>query len=159
AFGVGPFVDVSGYGSLTGVVAGEQVQCSGTSAAFETSNAGNDKPVTVGGVSLSGAGAGNYALVSATAAPPAPISGLAVTAVGSAANKVYDGTTSAMLASCGVSGAAAGDVVGCIGTAAFDTPHAGAGKTVTVSDLALNGAAAGNYTLTSLTATAAATVS
>ena len=70
-----------------------------------------------------------------------------------AANKVYDGTTSATLTSCTVTGVVGGDVVACSGHGGFDTASVGAGKTVTVSGLTLTGAAAGNYMLSSTTAT------
>jgi len=51
------------------------------------------------------------------------------------------------------------DVVSCsTGTAAFDTASVGTGKTVTVTGLTLSGAAAGNYTLASSTATTTATI-
>ena len=75
-----------------------------------------------------------------------------------AANKVYDGTTSATLASCTVTGALGGDVVACAGTATFDTASVGTGKTVTASGLTLTGAAAGNYVLSSTTATTTAAI-
>ena len=75
-----------------------------------------------------------------------------------AANKPYDGTTSATLTSCTLSGVLGGDVVTCTGTAAFATASVGAGKTVTVSGLTLSGAAAGNYTLATTTATTTAAI-
>src|SRR6185369_11319901 len=58
------------------------------------------------------------------------------------------------LASCTVIGV----VVGCSGTASFDTADVGADKTVTVTNLALTGVDAGNYTLASTTATTTATI-
>ena len=57
-----------------------------------------------------------------------------------------------------MTGLIGGDVVTCTGTAAFDTASVGAGKTVTVSGLTLTGAAAGNYTLASTTATTTAAI-
>ncbi|MCK9389554.1 MAG: YDG domain-containing protein, partial [Sulfuritalea sp.] len=61
----------------------------------------------------------------------------------------YDGTTAATLSGAGLSGLVGSDVVGIVPgyTAAFADPNAGSGKTVNVSGLALNGAAAGNYML------------
>ena len=75
-----------------------------------------------------------------------------------AANKAYDGTVSATLTSCTLTGVIGGDVVTCTGTAAFATASVGAGKTVTVSGLTLSGAAAGNYALASTTATTTAAI-
>jgi hypothetical protein len=76
---------------------------------------------------------------------------LTVTGI-TANNKVYDGNTSATLNTAGasLSGVLAGDTctlntIAAVGT--FDTPDIGAGKTVTVSGLALNGTDAGNYSL------------
>ena len=74
------------------------------------------------------------------------------------ASKPYDGTMSATLTSCTLTGLVGGDVVTCTGTAAFDTASVGASKTVTVSGLTLTGAAASNYTLASTTATTTATI-
>ena len=73
-----------------------------------------------------------------------------------AANKVYDGTTSATLTSCTVTGAV-GDDVECGGTAAFDTATVGTGKTVTAT-VTLTGPAAGNYALASPTSTTTASI-
>src|ERR1019366_1375427 len=78
-----------------------------------------------------------------------------------AADKPYDGTTSATLTSCTLSGVLPGDDVSCTGTgtATFDTAAVGTGKTVTVSGITLSGAKAGDYTLTSTTATTTAAIS
>ena len=83
---------------------------------------------------------------------------MTVTPAITAANKVYDGTTAATLTSCTVTGALGGDVVACAGTATFDTATVGTGKTVTASGLTLTGAAAGNYVLSSTTATTTAAI-
>jgi len=72
---------------------------------------------------------------------------------------VYDGTTSATLTSCTLTGLIVGDVVSCTGTAAFATATAGANKPVTVTGITLTGAAALNYGLTTTTATTTATIS
>ena len=74
-----------------------------------------------------------------------------------AANKVYDGTTAAT-ATCSLTGVVGSDVVTCSGTATFDTASVGTGKTVTVTGITLSGAAAGNYTLASTTATTTANI-
>ena len=70
-----------------------------------------------------------------------------------AASKPYDGTTTAVLTSCTVSGVVGGDVVACSGAAVFNSANVGTGKTVTASGLSLSGAAAGNYALSTTTAT------
>jgi sugar lactone lactonase YvrE len=82
---------------------------------------------------------------------------LTVTGV-TAANKVYDGTTTASvsLAGAALSGVIPGDNVSLVGTptGTFSNANAGAGKTVTVGGLSLSGSPASNYTLTQPTATA-----
>jgi filamentous hemagglutinin family protein len=79
---------------------------------------------------------------------------LAVTGL-SAANKVYDASTTATLNGTASVTALAGDVVnlGGTGTGTFADRHVGNGKAVTVTGYTLSGAAAGNYVLaTSLSA-------
>src|SRR5207302_7764720 len=61
-------------------------------------------------------------------------------------------------ATCALTGIIGADVVTCAGTATFDTPSVGTGKTVTVTGITLSGAAAGNYTLASTTATTTAAI-
>ncbi len=64
-------------------------------ATFDTKNVGTAKPVTVTGVTLSGADAGNYT-VAQPAGLTADITALELTVAGATAdNKVYDGTTDA----------------------------------------------------------------
>jgi YDG domain/MBG domain (YGX type) len=70
----------------------------------------------------------------------------------SAADKVYDGTTSATVASRSLPGVLEGDEVSLdVTNAQFDNKNVGQDKTVT-ADLSLSGAQAGNYSLSSATA-------
>ncbi|MDY0745958.1 YDG domain-containing protein [Paucibacter sp. R3-3] len=142
---------LGGTASL-GSFAGDLVSVSGTgSAQFTDKNVGTGKTVTVSGLSLTGADAGNYTLVQPTGLKanitPATlqIGGL------TAGSKVYDATTAATLGGTASVSAFAGDTVGLAGTAsgAFADKNVGAGKQVTVSGLSLTGADAGNYTLVS----------
>src|SRR5206468_6621559 len=82
-------------------------------------------------------------LASTTATTTASITAVTVTPTVVVATKLYDGTTSATVTSCTLSGVIGGDVVTCTGTAAFDMASVGTGKTVIVSGLTLTGAAAG----------------
>ena len=76
-----------------------------------------------------------------------------------AANKAYDGTTTATLTQLHADGVVGGDAVTLhAASATFDTASVGTGKTVTVTGLTLDGAAAANYTLTSATATTTADI-
>jgi hypothetical protein len=84
-----------------------------------------------------------------------------VTGVVAVYSKVYDGTTTATVYSqtlTGVLAADAGNVALTVGAASFSDPNAGTGKTVTVTGLALTGSAAGNYVLSSTTATTTANI-
>lgn len=73
-----------------------------------------------------------------------------------AANKTYDGTTSAAVTGRSVAGAVSGDDVNHTGgTATFASKSVGSGKTVTLTGATLTGAAAGNYTLSSMNTTTA----
>src|SRR5204863_3690404 len=124
---------------------------------FDTALVGTGKTVTVTGITLSGAAAGNYTLASTTATTTADITAVALTPTVTVANKVYDGTT-ATTSTCALTGVVGTDVVTCAGTATFDTALVGTGKTVTVTALALSGAAAGNYALATTTATTTANI-
>ena len=108
------------------------VSCTGT-AAFATAGVGAGKTVTVSGLTLGGAAAGNYTLASTTATTTATITAVALTPAVTAANKVYDGTLGATLTSCTLTGVLGGDVVSCTGTCGVRHGGVGAGKTVTVS--------------------------
>jgi hypothetical protein len=123
-------------------------------AYFADKNVGANKPVTIFGLTLSGANAGNYTLtqpqgLTANITP----AGLAIISGITANNKVYDGTTTATLSSNNVvlSGAFDGDTVSLITNgyvARFANASAGTGIAVTVSGLTLSGVSAGNYALT-----------
>jgi hypothetical protein len=79
----------------------------------------------------------------------ADITALSVTGSFTAANKVYDGTTAATIATRSLSGASGGDVVSLSGgTTTFASANVGT-WTVTGTSFTLTGAAAGNYSLAS----------
>jgi len=135
--------------SLTGVVLGDVVtiDSSAYTASFDTKDVGVDKPVTVAGVALAGADAGNYTLTQ-PAGLTADITALEISGAFTAADKVFDGTTDAVVLTRSLVGAITGDdVVLSGGTASFDTPDVGVNKTVTLTGATLSGVDAGNYTL------------
>jgi len=137
----------SGDLSISGIVAGDTVDASGTTFAFADKNAGVGKTVNVTGATLTGADAGNYTLT-LPAAVMADIFQRAITANVTANNKTYDGTT-AGTGSVTLNGIVSGDAVGTTGTTfTFGDKNAGVGKTVAVAGTALTGADAGNYTFT-----------
>ncbi len=127
--------------------------------AFDTKNVGSGKTLIPAGSANDGNGGNNYSVTfvnntngSITA------SGLTVTGI-TAANKVYDGTTTATLNVSGaaLSGVMSGDILA-LNTAgaagAFADKTAGNGKVVTISGLTISGRDAPNYTLTQPTTTA-----
>ena len=143
---------------LAGVESGDTVTINspGYAATFTNKAVGDSKPVTVTGVTLSGASAGNYT-VSQPSGLTANITPKSLTGSFTAASKVYDGTTAATVATSSLSGVIAPDVVTLSVTSAqFVTKTAGIGKIV-AANLALAGADAGNYTVNA-TATAAADI-
>src|SRR6266849_5624668 len=86
---------------------------------------------------LSGTDAGNYVL-DAVSTTTADISALHVTGSFTAANKVYDGTTTATVLTRSPGSVISGDAVSLTGgTATFDTKNVGTGKTVTLTGAAL----------------------
>ncbi|MFN9044142.1 MAG: YDG domain-containing protein [Betaproteobacteria bacterium] len=127
-------------------LAGDAVSLAGAAiGSFATRNVGTAKPVTVSGLSLAGADAGNYVLqlpATLTAnVSPAPLSLSAV----AAADKVYDRLTAATIAGT-LGGVFAGDSVGAVFSGRFASADAGAGLSVDWTAL-LSGADAANYAL------------
>ena len=136
--------------SFAGLVAGDSLSIGSASGAFDNKNAGTGKTVTVTGITLGGADAGNYALLSDAATTTADINKavLAISGI-TASNKTYDGTTDATLSGTASVTAIGGDDVAVAGTGlgSFADKHAGTGKTVTASGYTLTGSDAGNYSL------------
>ncbi len=141
---------------LLGIVNGDTVtlNTNGYVANFASADVGNSIAVTLGGLTLSGASAANYALAqlagltaSITAATMTIASGI------TANNKVYNGTTTSTLSSNNVVllGVVSGDTVS-LNTngyvANFASAGVGSGVAVTVSGLTLSGASVANYALT-----------
>jgi filamentous hemagglutinin family protein len=144
--------------SFTGLVAGDTVTAAGTTGTFATKQVGIGKTVTLTGTTYGGVDAANYTFTdqssttAAITAKAATVSGL------TAADKVYDGTTTATVAHSGVSftGLVTGDTVTAAGTTgAFATKQVGTGKTVTLTGTTYAGADAGNYTFTDQASTTA----
>jgi hypothetical protein len=99
------------------VIGADVVSYDGGSATFSDKNVGVGKTVTAIGLSLGGADAGNY-VVNTTATTTADIAALGITGAITAADKVYDGTTTATIASRTLSGVIGGDVVSYVGGSA-----------------------------------------
>ncbi len=140
--------------SLTGFIGSQTVTASAGTANFIDKNAGTAKSVTIGGITLAngtnGGLASNYS-VGATSSATGTIDPKVLTANATVANKVYDGTTSATLATYGLSGFVGNETVGGVntGTATFADKNVGNDKAVTISGITLvngtNGGLATNY--------------
>ena len=145
--------------TLSGTFGGDDVSLAGGTATFADKNVGSGKLVTGVGFSLSGSDAGNYNLSSSTLTTNATISAKDVDGHMTAADKVYDGTAQATIATRSLSDTFLGDSVFLDGGAAtFADKNVGSGKEVTGTGFSLSGTDAGNYHLTSSTLTAAAEI-
>ncbi|SFU77077.1 YDG domain-containing protein [Pseudoduganella namucuonensis] len=144
-------------GTLAGILGSEVVTLDSLSAAFADKNVGSAKPVTVSGIVLGGADAGNYTATAPTGLS-ADITAAALLVNGiSAISRVYDATTAAGLTGTGsLSGVLGSDSVSLnsvLNTSTFADKHVGTAKAVTVPGGAftLSGTDAANYSLTPLT--------
>jgi trimeric autotransporter adhesin len=146
--------------TLVGVFSGDTVNlnASGATGTFASANVGTGITVTVSGLTISGAEAGDYTLTQPTTTANITPASLTVTGI-TAANKVYNANASAALntTDATLSGVFSGDTVtlGTSGaTGIFASQNVGTGITVAVTDLTISGAEAGDYTLTEPTTTA-----
>ncbi len=145
--------------SLSGVISGDAVSLSGGSASFADRNVAAAKPVSASGFSLSGADAGNYSLSGGVAEAFASITPLSISAGFTAADKVYDGNTTAVITSRSLSGVISGDAVSLSGgSASFADRNVAAAKPVSASGFSLSGADAGNYRLANSSAESLAAI-
>ncbi|MDE1989871.1 MAG: hypothetical protein KGI82_05325, partial [Betaproteobacteria bacterium] len=137
--------------SSSGVVGGDNIGFTDTSANFSDKNVGTNKTVTVLGIAASGTDAGNYSLNNTSATTTASIlqaalSVLSVTGT-TVASKTYDGTNTATLSNGVLVGILNGDAVSLNQSGHFTSIHAGTNIPVVATDT-LGGLDAGNYTLT-----------
>jgi hypothetical protein len=130
--------------SLSGVVAGETVTATVTGT-FVNKNVGNGKTVNLVNYVLAGPTAVNYT-VTGNATTTANITKFDLTSTRTAANKVYDGNTTALVTIV-LTNVFAGDVVSATAASTFDNKNVGVGKTVTTNSITLTGTDAGNYSI------------
>ncbi len=138
--------------SLAGIIPADvgQVDFVASSIAFANKNVAVNKLVTASGIALSGTAASNYVLSTTSATSLASISRLAVTGMYSVADKVYDGSTAALITSRDLLAVPAADHAGISlvgGSAVFNSRNAGSGVSVTGSGFTLSGTEVANYTL------------
>ncbi len=149
-----------GSAALVGVYSGDTVTLSTSDATgtFASKNVANGITVTVAGLTIGGAQAGDYTLTQPTTTANITAATLTVSGI-TASNKVYNGTTAATLnvSNAALVGVYSGDTV-TLGTSnasgTFAAKNVANGITVTVSGLTIGGAQAGDYTLTQPTTTA-----
>ena len=151
--------------ALTGKVSTDDLSITATGAFADANAADTAKTVTLSNLALAGTAKDNYTLDANVSlnTVTAKINKAAITVSGITANtKTYDGTTAATLDYSGASlaGKLGTEDVSVTATGAFADADAGENKTVTISNLALTGSAAGNYVLaaTGQQATATATI-
>jgi hypothetical protein len=137
--------------SIATRLSADDVACAGGSAVFDTKSAGEDKSVSITGLSLAGSGASNYVMESNTTAH-AKISPRTLTISTQGVSKIYDGNLNATVALS--TDAVSRDDVVATGTAAFDDKNVGTAKVITVSNIAVTGNDAANYTLVASAVTA-----
>ena len=153
---------------------GDSVSLSGTpSATYNSKDVATATTVTFSGILLAGADSTNYTLTAATQAATITPKALTYTGLTVPASKIYDGATSAVVSGTAMLHAteAAGtgttadgipysvDSVNLTGTptATYNTKDVLTANMVTFGGVSLTGTGNGNYTLTSLTQTAAIT--
>ncbi len=136
-------------------VAGDNLTTSYGAATFANKAIGTAKPVSVSGISVTGPASVNYTF-NTTATTTANITPATLSASITAFGKVYDGTSTAAIATRNLSGVAGSDDVSLTGgTATFADRNVGTNKNVTATGLALSGLDAGNYTVNTTATTTA----
>ena len=133
-------------------ITGDMLTVTDTAANFANKNAGTAKPISVTGIALAGADAGNYT-VNTTASSTADIRPKTLTATATAPNKVYDGNTTAAATLSVTSGLVGAETLIATGLSTFNSKNVATANLVTVNSIVLangaNGGLATNYALTS----------
>ncbi len=147
--------DATVIGTIHGVISGDTVSHSITSANFSDKNVGNGKTVTISGITLSGVDSANYSISDTTTT--ASITPKTISATFTADDKVYDGTTDATVK--GVfDGVISGDDISVSQSASFSDKDAGENKTVNITNITLAGTDIANYTFDNSDTTSTASI-
>jgi hypothetical protein len=152
-------INTNGNIQFSGLLGGDNLTIitNGYVASFASASAGSNQTVTVSGIVLGGASAGNY-LLSAQPVLTASIVRRTLNVTATGVNKVYDGTTNATVTLS--DNHLGGDAVTDSYTAAsFGDAGVGTNKTVTVTGIGISGATAGDYAPASTTALTTANIS
>ena len=150
--------------SLNGFVTGEGtgIELNAVTGKYADKNAAADKAVTLGGLTLTGTGAGNYTLNKSTLTGIGTIAPRALTlgAVESQ-SKTYDGTTAADASKfrAALNNFIEGDNVTAVAAGAtYNDKNVAAANRIDYTGVALAGADAGNYSLAATTAQGSGTI-
>jgi hypothetical protein len=142
--------DAVAHLTVSGKIGADDVTASGT-ATFADKNVGTGKTVSVTGIALGGADAGNYVLTDTTATT-ADITARAITVTATTDTKTYDGTTSSSGVPIITSGTLApGDTA--TWTQTFDNKNVGTDKILTPSGSVNDGNSGNNYDVAFVTDT------
>ena len=153
-------IAATGSATLTsGVIAGDTLGVGVGGSSFDTRDAGAGKTVTLTGLTLTGNDAGNYQLAATSGTTTAAILARTLSVSITALDKVYDGTTVAILRDPVIQGIVPGDRIRATADAAFETATPGIAKPVLVTGITLRGEDSGNYRLTAASLITSATVS
>ena len=143
----------AGILSVANKVGSDNVTVASGSGTLAGANVGSEAITSFATLALGGTAAGNYTLAGASGSVNITVSAVALTVTNlPAMDEVYDGTTNATLdaTNAGLAGVLNGDDVTLVSSNAaayFADKNVGTDKPVTVTGLALGGAAAANYTL------------
>ena len=143
--------------TFSGMIAGDGLILVTTNARglFANKAVGANKVVTISGLLVGGTNAANYALTQPTATATISPANLTITAKG--VNKIYDGTTNAIVTL--TDNRIAGDVfTDTFATASFASATVATNKPVLITGLSISGTDAGNYSLLNTNATSVASI-
>ena len=133
------------------IISGDDVTIAGSNANFSDKNVGEDKSVSFGDLSISGDDKDNYNITIANTDVTADITPKQITVTGTAADKIYDGNTSANV-ELELTGVISGDTVAVSSSSdSFSDKNVGVEKTVTSTGITLSGSDGGNYVLAETT--------
>ncbi|MDH1701931.1 YDG domain-containing protein [Comamonas terrigena] len=153
----------TGSTAFTGRLGNDDLSVSSADGAFVDKNAADGKTVNISNLVLGGTDAGNYTLATTTTTTTADIAKASISAVTgiTAQDRTYDGTSDASLGTgnAAFTGRFGNDQLSVASASgSFANKNAGDGKTVSISNIVLGGADAGNYTLVNTSGTATASI-
>ncbi|MBT9488591.1 MAG: filamentous hemagglutinin N-terminal domain-containing protein [Rubrivivax sp.] len=135
----------SATGSATGIVAGDALSLSASGVFTAGKNVGSGLAIELQSLLLAGADAGNYGLDSSTGNATANITPRTLQVAYTGGSRAYDGSTAAPVQGT-LGGLIGGDAVTLGQSAVFSGgKNVGDNKAISVTDIALGGADAGNY--------------